>query len=107
MDCWVQTLADEYSAQSEIPHRFLAWAAIGALSAVARRKIWLRVGSDILLPNVYVMLVGEPASGKSTSLDIVKRIIEDMPTFVDTLGQEKPEINLSPDAITWQKMLTG
>lgn len=69
------------------PRPFLEWSAILCLSVVAGRKHTLRRGDWDVHPNLWIMLLGNSSSYKSTGLAIARRLLrEAMPDAL--LAQE-------------------
>lgn len=66
----------EYVAQTEPPAEFHAWAAISCMSACMGRHLWTEDGLGRLHGNLYVLLVGPPATRKSTALKLAVRVMQ-------------------------------
>lgn len=65
-----------YGSGDECPQEFQLWSALSLLSSVLGRKVWCMHGDYFqILPNIYVCLVGEAGSGKSTARGRVKKIV--------------------------------
>ena len=77
---------------NEVPVIFHKWAGLVALSACAGRRFWLpRGGVYTVYPNIYVLLVGEPGTKKSTAMDIALSYIDavgDIPVCADRISKE-------------------
>jgi hypothetical protein len=56
------------------PELFRKWGAISAIAGVLERKVWVRTMKMELYPNLYVILTGPPATGKS----VVASRVEDL-----------------------------
>ena len=52
------------------------WSAIGALSALLGRKCYIPQGTFTVFPNLYIVLVGDPAKRKSTAMNISKNLLK-------------------------------
>lgn len=89
---WIEKYLD-YTGDFESPTAFHEAAAFSALAAVAERKVWTQYGGSELYPNLYMILVGPPASAKSTAMDMSM-----------TLVRRVPGIILAPDKITREAM---
>lgn len=62
---------------NEAPQVFHRWSAISLLSHVVGRKVWVDWGIvGKVYPNLYVILVGEPGSKKSTAMRIARTFVE-------------------------------
>lgn len=78
------------------PRPFLEWSAILCLSVVAGRKHVLRRGDWDVHPNLWVMLLGNSSSYKSTGLAIARRLLREAAPDV-LLGQEYSSEKLLDD----------
>lgn len=64
-----------YSSGNECPESFQIWSGLSLLGAVLGRKIWTMHGDYFkIYPQVYVCLVGDAGSGKSTAKGVAKSI---------------------------------
>lgn len=57
-----------YAGGTEVPNFFNRWAAIASLGAWMGQDAWVQIGTKRVFPNLYVMLVGDPGSRKSTAI---------------------------------------
>lgn len=64
---WIESFC-EYTAGIQSPEIFRRWAAVSIIAGALERKVWARVFSRTLYPNIYVLLVGGPAIGKTESI---------------------------------------
>ena len=60
------------------PRLFAKWAAISCIAGVLERKVWLDTFKR-LYPNIYVLIVGPPAVGKTVTIDIASAFWESIP----------------------------
>lgn len=67
----------DFLEDTEPPQQFHRWAFLSCIGAQLSRNIYFTHGHQIIYPNMYVMLVGAPATRKSTSIKISRKIIED------------------------------
>lgn len=51
------------------------WCILGSIGALAGRRVWFNHGHFRIFPNIYVMLIGQPAARKSTSIKIAKKLV--------------------------------
>lgn len=58
---------------TESPRIYHLWSAIFGISSALGRRCWLPFGPMKIWPNHYILLVGSPASRKSTAASIAKR----------------------------------
>lgn len=61
---------------TESPRVFHVWSAIWAASAALGRRCWLPFGTFDLYPNHYILIVGSPASRKSTALSLGRKLVK-------------------------------
>lgn len=66
---WVSA-ATEISDNAPSPPVFRKWAAISAVAGALGRKVWLDLGAFQVRPNLFIVLVAEPAVGKSVALGL-------------------------------------
>lgn len=66
----------EYSAGTECPTFFHRWAITVCLGAYLGRNIYFRQGHFKVHPNLYVMLVGNAGTKKSTSIKMATRLMQ-------------------------------
>lgn len=62
----------EYNKETEPPYIYHRWSAIAGISALLGRSFWLQHGQFRIFPNLYCMLIGDPAARKSTAIKIMK-----------------------------------
>lgn len=65
----------DYVAETEPPAVFHRWAIIPAIGALLGRRLWFPFGASRLLPNHFVMLVGDPGTRKSTAIKRATKLI--------------------------------
>lgn len=65
----------EMVEDTESPRLFHVWSALYALGAAMGRRCWLPTGVGNIYGNQYILLVGAPATKKSTSIGFVKRLL--------------------------------
>jgi len=86
--CWIESFLD-LTKDLPSPAIFRKWAAISAVAGALERKVWVRSSGKILYPNLYVLLVGPPAVGKTVSL-----------TEVEALWRSITELHVAPSSLT-------
>ena len=73
------SIIDKYvsyiSGTTEAPMIYHRWCILSSIGALAGRKMWLQHGHFRIFPNLYVMLIGQPAARKSTSIKIAKKLV--------------------------------
>lgn len=74
-------ILDEYvnfvTAFTETRNIAHVWSFLTAVSALMGRTRYLPFGAKHIFPNMYTMIVGDPASRKSTAIKLVKNLCED------------------------------
>lgn len=68
MTDWINDFLD-WVSEEEPPYMYKLWTAISTLASVLQRKCYVNIGSRRWYPNFYVILIGNPASRKSTSIE--------------------------------------
>ena len=67
LDDWIDSYL-EYTSNTEPRESFRKWAAISAVASALQRKVYLPFGMETFFPNMYIVLVGPPASCKGTAV---------------------------------------
>lgn len=81
---------------TEAPDAYVIWSAISVISAVLKKKVWIRRGTYKVYPNQYIVLVGPPGVGKGTAIHPAHAFIKEY----------KPELsNYLSDRITAPKII--
>lgn len=83
LDSWI-TAYSEFTEGSEPPGIFHLWVGLGTLAGAAQRKVTLRKAHFHVYSNVYIVLVGDPGSKKSSAMRIGKGRLKDAKAW----GQE-------------------
>lgn len=71
----------EYASFTQCPEKFLLWSCYSILAGALERKVWLSNGGTTFYPNMYVMLVGNPGSRKSTSAGFAVDLLRQVPSI--------------------------
>ena len=92
----------------DAPLLFRRWTAISVLGAVMEQRVWLTTSSPIY-PNLYVILIGHPGTGKTRAIRAGVSYINELPepliapksltfaSLVDCLVRSKRTIIQLPD----------
>ena len=64
---WIETFL-AYTKGIPTPDIFRLWAAIGCLAGAMERRVWIATKGNKLFPNIFIILVGKPASGKTQAI---------------------------------------
>ncbi len=67
-----------YSEGNESHPNFHMWCALVALSSACSRRVWVPQGYYNVYANLYVVLVGPPASRKTTAMSICKKLLREL-----------------------------
>jgi hypothetical protein len=79
----------EYTAQLSTTTLFRKWGGIAAVAGALERKVWVRAGDHITYPNLYTILVGPAASGKTV-----------VTSRVANLWRELEDLHLAPSSVS-------
>lgn len=74
MPDWITDFVDA-TASIRSPERFRQWTAISTIAALLERRVYTSTDVRRLYPNLYVVLSGEPASGKTNSVREARKIL--------------------------------
>lgn len=96
-----------YLKDLESPDLFIDWVFFTMISSTLQRRVWLFDDTFKLFPNMFVMLIGPPACGKSRVIAQMAEIIKapKLRMFDKVLQKMVPTIPYSADCIT-QEALT-
>lgn len=71
-----------------VPESFKLWTAITILSGVLERRVWTHTDIAPLYPNMFVILTGSPASGKSICVNLARKLWISVPNLY--IGPDNP-----------------
>ena len=83
-----------YTENLPTPVSFRRWGAISMVGQMLARRVWTRSAGGIIYPNLFIMLVGNPAIGKGIA---IKR--------VDSIWRETKAIHVAPQSMTKAALL--
>lgn len=67
----------EYAKKTiPIPDLYNKWGGVMAVSAMLGKRLWITRGHLNIFPNMYIMLMGEPGTGKGIACDICQGILQ-------------------------------
>ena len=98
------SLYNDYTKHTEPPTNYHAWSAIAALSALLGKKCFIPQGHFTVYPNLYIVLVGDPAMRKSTALNVAKnlvRSVERVPIAPESSTREALIDDMSKNKVDW------
>lgn len=105
---WIDRFV-EHTDNLDAPVLFRKWSAISLLASTLEQKVWLPSGGGILYPNLYVVIVGHPGTGKTRSIRVAKSYALELPephiaptsltaaSLVDCLAEAKRFVPRSPE----------
>lgn len=64
-----------YASENEANEKYHMWACLATISVALSRRVWISQGDWKVYPNVYLLFVGDPASGKSTALRLAEKLV--------------------------------
>lgn len=65
----------DYTKDTEPPLIFHRWSILSCLGAMLGRQYRLPFGDFNIYPNMYVMMIGDPGTRKSTAIKLAKKIL--------------------------------
>lgn len=63
-----------FTSGNECPEPYRLWSGLSLLASVLGRKVWTYHGRFQIFPSLYIILVGDAGSGKSTAKNEAKKI---------------------------------
>lgn len=70
----------EYCHNVEAPHCYKYWSALSAIAGAVERKVWFTTGKLWWYPNLYIFLVGERSTRKSSSSKVAVGLLRELPS---------------------------
>lgn len=89
---WIDAYV-EYTEHGEARENFRIWSAISTIAGCLQRKCYLNWGMLTYYPNMYIVLIGPPASRKGTAMTPALKIVREV------------GIRLAPNAITREALI--
>lgn len=65
----------EWNHGTEVSEDYFFMAGLSTLAACVNGQIWVRQGKFIHYPNLYIVLLGPPANGKTVAIDRAEEIV--------------------------------
>jgi hypothetical protein len=66
----------KHTSESESPRKYWYWAALAAVSAVAKNQVYIDMHLHKLFPNIYVMLVGRSGLRKGPPVALATKLVD-------------------------------
>lgn len=67
----------QYVKNTEPPRLMHLWSAIATASGAMGRHVWFDLGIKKIYPNMFVLLVGPPATKKTTAIEFATKLLQD------------------------------
>ena len=67
-----------YASGTEASPNYHQWCGLSVLASVISRRVWIMQGRFRVNPNLYIILVGDPAEGKSIAMAFAKRMVGEL-----------------------------
>lgn len=75
---WLDLLLKQ-TEENEAPERYFWWSGLAAISAIARKNVWINRHFYKLYPNIYVVLISTKSGArKGIPISICKKILEEV-----------------------------
>lgn len=87
MTDWIETFLEETNGIRS-PGSFRLWTAIATVAGVLERRVWTHTDNGLLYPNLYTILAGSPASGKSLCVNTARNLWANIPEL--RIGPDNP-----------------
>lgn len=87
MPDWINTFLKQ-TEPIDAPQAFRLWSGITTLAGILERRVWTRTRYDRLYPNLYTVLIGDPASGKTNSMREARKTVAGITDF--KVGPDNP-----------------
>jgi hypothetical protein len=94
----------DIKTETEAPIVFHRWAMMTCIAANLGRNVWYPFGQDNIYPNMYVMIVGDPGTRKSTAIKNSKAFLVDSGYERIAADKSSKEKFLSDLAIGFDKL---
>jgi hypothetical protein len=91
---WIDTFVADTEGIST--HRLRLWAAITTVAGALERRVWTETYKGILYPNLFTLLCGEAASGKSLMVNLARKFWASV-----------PDLKIAPDNPNQKTFLTA
>jgi hypothetical protein len=77
LSSWLKGLA-EFAEDTEAPRDFWLWAGISTIASAVQRKVWVPYGIETIYPNMYILIIGPPASRKAAPINLSKKLLQEL-----------------------------
>lgn len=73
---FITEYVDYAATMPEVPMLYNRWAAVAAVAVTLGKNFYLKRGHFNVFPNLYVMLIGGPGTGKGTTCGILQSVLQ-------------------------------
>lgn len=88
---WLDDLM-KATEESESPRQFIYWAGLTAISAVLRKRVWMRRKNVYMMyPNLYVIIVAKAGGRKQFPVDVLRSLLWEVKSTRVISGQNTIE----------------
>ena len=94
---WHQVFYECVSPHTDTPDSYIVWSALSLIGAVLKNNVRFEIGTYVLYPNQFIVLVGPPGVGKGTAMNMISDIIKE--------NKLNPLVNTLSDRITAEKII--
>ncbi len=81
----------EWNEGTEVPTQYYFWSGISALAAIVNGQVWTHMGRYEIFPNLYIVLLGPPANGKTSALRRAEKVVRLIGDIELSAQAETPE----------------
>lgn len=92
-----------YFKDFESPTHFISWDYLYMVASCLGRRVWLQDPAVAIYPNIYVIIVGPPAVGKSLPANILTKILAGLVEMKDN-NTPVPLVNITPTCVTLEAL---
>ena len=85
-----------YLKDLESPNLFIDWGFYSMIATALQRRVWLYPDTFTLYPNLFTLLVGPPAAGKSRVISQVSEFVKHPSLIKRTPKKKKNEVEIKP-----------
>ena len=91
-----------YLEDLESPDLYIDWGFYFLISSCLQRRVWTSQGINAIYPNLFMLLVGPPACGKSRLISMVSDILQDKELLIMSKDKKHtaPIFPYAADSIT-------
>jgi len=76
---------------TEVPEQYYFWSGIATLAALTNGRVWIKMGRYDIFPNLYIVLLGPPANGKTSAMRRAEKVIRQFEDIPVSAQSETPE----------------